>query len=70
VSFYLSCSSVEVNLNTLKLKKVNLNHNGLGRQGLPSVRGFLRARTCISDSVIKDENVVQIVWNEHFTEVL
>jgi len=31
----------------------NQNHNGLGRQGLPSVRDVLRARTRISDSVIK-----------------
>jgi len=53
----------------LEPSSLYLNHNGLSRQGLPSVRGVLGARTCISDSVIKDKNVVQIVWNEQFTEV-
>jgi len=48
----------------LEPSSLNLNHNGLGRQGLPSVRGVLGARTCISDPVIRVENVVQIVWNE------
>ena len=48
----------------LELSYLSLNHNSIGRQGLASMRGVRVARTCISDSVIKDENVAQIVWNE------
>jgi len=48
----------------LEPSSLKINHNGLGRQGLPSVRCVLGARTCITDSVVRVENVIQIVWNE------
>ena len=38
-----------------------INHNGLGRQSLQSVRGVHGERTWISDSIIQDQNVVQTV---------